>query len=62
MNKIVYWIGVYAICVYVHESILDFHEFCNEKYRKYERRKDDELGKGKSGKVQNRIGFVVEGD
>lgn len=71
MSKIIYWIGVYAICSTIHD-ILDYkgEEFVKKTHRKMEKRYESiERNKEPIGirpeqtrKPMNKIGFAINSD
>lgn len=63
MNKIIYWIGIYAVCAFVHDSI-DYwsKEFDREFHKKKSQNEDKRnrsvnISEKKVGGPVNRIGF-----
>lgn len=68
MNKFVYWIGVYAICVCIHKGINATYDYVYEKGKRKEHESNDKK-KGPIGiqpdsarKPMNKIGFAIPTD
>ena len=64
MKKIIYYIGVYSVCLCIHEGL----EFLHEEIRKHEQNRDN-CKKGAIGiqpspakKPMNKIGFEIPQD
>ena len=65
MKKIIYWIGVYAVCVFIHEGIDATHDYIAEQRKRKEHESNDKK-KGPIGiqpesarKPMNKIGFAI---
>ena len=60
MHKIMYWIGVYATCVFIHDGL----DYCVDKYEHEKKHKKEPIGikPDPARKPINKIGFVVNSD
>lgn len=72
MNKFVYWVGVYTICVAIHNfpnAVIAFDKKLHEVHREQEenaRRQKEKAEIGihlnSEGKPMNKIGFSIEAE
>lgn len=67
MNKIVYWIGIYAICIELHDILAVCAETINEKHEKHSREKEQKkrpigVQPEPVRKPVNKIGFQINSE
>lgn len=63
MHKFIYWIGIYAICAYTHDTFGEIQEYAARELHKRSKQSEDKrnrsvnLSTDKIGDPINRIGF-----